>query len=397
MDDYDVYSIAIVDNDEHELFTLTKAERFIKGAALGDHESNLIKGNLSQFISSLPGISKNIKDLQTYTAYFPADATQRLKDGTAIIMRTKNNELLSNVINPKTGKILRQARLQPGMTPVNLALICWQIASVVTAQKYLADIDKKLEAISKDVIDIKRFQKQQFYTEIETELDYIQSIINAFLNNGSFINEFKEIHVHDFVRTYKSISKNIKLLVNEIQDEIQKFQKNDFNKRKNKENIEQFNAERENLTKMIGLLIELTHAQKILSFIYGLMVGVETFANEWEREYTKNRSICENLIGEISILFSEKNKQLGKSLKWNPISMGAALVFRDPLLYATSINNLPHIKAKLNQQSIDFEIKKLRENLFNTFPYIQPNSSLIAFDVDSNEIISNIRYIEKLN
>lgn len=416
------YDIIVTDNNGQELFTLTESNHELQGIIPNEKESALLKTNISHLISNIPNITKNIQNITTYTAYFPKDAAQRLKDGTAIIMKTKEGELLSNAIDTKNKKIIRQARFKSGQTPTNVALVCWQIAAFVTAQKYLADIDKKLEAISKNVEDIKRFQQQYFYAEIETELNYIQSIINGFCSNPNFIQEFERLHMNDFIRTYKSISKNIIILHNELQTNINEFEKINFDKSKIDESIQNLNDKRTPLIKMINLLIGLTESQNILSQIYKMFNENSSFTNNWDNEFYKNKEICECFINQLNDTFMEKNNKLDEKWAWYEIIAPITPIVVTPSIFKTLIRrniNLTHkmhkqlpnyndsisknifinidkideLKRK-NYEKIMNDMKQMRSNLLSMIEIYQPTSKKIAFDIDQQGKISNIKYIE---
>ena len=97
------------------------------------------------------------------------------------------------------GKIVEHAKLfdvQDFKTLVNAAA-AWQLVSVIVAQKHLADISKKLDAIKKQVSEISTFLDSERRSQLIGAQDYFQQIHQSLLA-GEFRDEvLHQIEAHE--------------------------------------------------------------------------------------------------------------------------------------------------------------------------------------------------------
>lgn len=97
-------------------------------------------------------------------------------------VKNSTDELRGYVIG-SNGRITEQAKL---LSPENLEKIVnagalFQVASVIVAQKHLADISQKLTEIKKTVDDIHKHQKDKRETDITGAVDYFKQIAPSIL------------------------------------------------------------------------------------------------------------------------------------------------------------------------------------------------------------------------
>lgn len=80
------------------------------------------------------------------------------------------------------GKIIEQAKLfkPEGLSNLVNAAAVWQVASVVVAQKHLADISAKLDEIKKGIDDIKGLFQDTLDGDIEGTYKYLRGVARAF-------------------------------------------------------------------------------------------------------------------------------------------------------------------------------------------------------------------------
>ncbi len=80
------------------------------------------------------------------------------------------------------GKIIEQAKLADpsGLTSLVNAAAVWQVASVVVAQKHLADISEKLDRLKQGIDDIKNLFHDKLEGDIEGIYRYLRSVAKSF-------------------------------------------------------------------------------------------------------------------------------------------------------------------------------------------------------------------------
>lgn len=85
----------------------------------------------------------------TYRLTFSPEVQKQLADGAAELVRGPDG-LRAWVVDPKTKEILEHGRLVAG-TGAMVVAAAWHVAAAVTAQKFLADIDRRLGELSVQV------------------------------------------------------------------------------------------------------------------------------------------------------------------------------------------------------------------------------------------------------
>ncbi len=120
------------------------------------------------------------------------------------------------------GRLTEHAQL---FAPDNLQKIVnvgalWQIASVIVAQKHLADISQKLTEIKKEVEDIRQHQEDVRESNMEGAIDYFNQIAPAILAgkfSDAHLNQI-ESNEKDLLSTINHLLKDLKKLNNEIEN-----------------------------------------------------------------------------------------------------------------------------------------------------------------------------------
>ncbi|GEM_PF-6586001 len=120
--------------------------------------------------------------------------------------------------DPVTGKIEGHAVLK-NLNGSNLftAAAVWQIASIVTAQKHLADINQKLTNIENKVNKLQKFFENQMSSEIQASIDYLKSIAEAYgqgLYPQEILTTMEHIH-HRLWTIYTQVKSDIPSLLDE--------------------------------------------------------------------------------------------------------------------------------------------------------------------------------------
>lgn len=208
LNENEVQEISIIAGDK-KLFSLVKSfSRQNSGIPIEGAVKKSIISFISPMLNTLPNTAKTAQSMMSYEAVFSQEMKDLMKQGIGTLNKDKQGQILPHIVHTgkeaRHGQIIRQVRLKSGITPANIALMGWQIASVVTAQKHLADIDKKLGSISSKLDNITAFLNAELHADIQVELKYTNNLINS-INHSNFIKDFENFHMHGIVITYKKI------------------------------------------------------------------------------------------------------------------------------------------------------------------------------------------------
>lgn len=152
----------------------TEADRYEE---LPLNETTLI--GLSSWFQHAPSLALNSANIitNTYTLTFKPEIAKGIADGSLHMMKSleggvravavDGQQVIRGVgsLNPATG-----LQLAAGVTAA------WQVLALVTAQKFLADINKQLIKLNKGIEDIKNFLGHQQYATLVGNLTYLNSI-----------------------------------------------------------------------------------------------------------------------------------------------------------------------------------------------------------------------------
>lgn len=193
-----------------------------------------IKGNVLNEIAEMISGAGKIKDIidpeKSYMAKFPMDIVEKMNSGQYDIMKSKNGELLSTIIDktlPKNKNIVHQIRLEEVCIGVEEKIkdLSSNLSNLILQQQ-LADLAQMLTKIQKTLIDVKRGQvldriglvksgRQQLEQAMklsDNNPDKKQLIINAIrgLNDGR---AQLELYIRDELRKEMKIPENKLLLM----------------------------------------------------------------------------------------------------------------------------------------------------------------------------------------
>ena len=107
---------------------------------------------------------------------FSPEATTALSNGTSALMHS--GTAAKAVVMGKDGKIQEIGKIVKGGIPKGpaLAMLAWQAAAMITAQKYLADISAQLKVIEKGIADIKAWLSDEQWGKIEGMYRYVSTM-----------------------------------------------------------------------------------------------------------------------------------------------------------------------------------------------------------------------------
>lgn len=150
-----------------------------------DVDKNL-KTNLSAIMQQAPNLVANIANIVSpkYLLKFSPQIAQGLANGSYNLMGAIEGGIRGIAVDA-SGKIIGQGTLQSVSKAPAVALAIWQVAAIITAQKYLSDINKQLRRIEVGIQDIKEFLENERLGKIGGNYEYLQNIATR-LQNGNF-------------------------------------------------------------------------------------------------------------------------------------------------------------------------------------------------------------------
>jgi hypothetical protein len=156
----------------------------------GPHETLAVPDSLKQAVLPLvqraPQIFRLGQEMATKTLrlVFSPEVTQALNDGNLSLLKDTAGELLPVV--QRNGKFFKNGRVivDGGVKLANLAAMSWQIASIVTAQQYLGDIDAKLKNIENALEDVLFILKEDKLSRVRSYVQLLRQYDSA-LSRGT--------------------------------------------------------------------------------------------------------------------------------------------------------------------------------------------------------------------
>ncbi len=132
-----------------------------------------------------------------YILRFAPEATAALKDGSLALMKAAGGGVRANAAN-SAGRIGAQGTLHgaDAFRAASAALAAWQVLAIVTAQKFLSDINKRLANIEKGVKKIHEWLENDRIGQLEAAFAYAKETAHA-LRTHAFNEQELEVRVHE--------------------------------------------------------------------------------------------------------------------------------------------------------------------------------------------------------
>jgi hypothetical protein len=163
---------------ELESFTLRKGEKL---AALS--ETNGLPLFLSPLLQRLPELfNKGSEALGlVYRVKFSPEITRGLINGTSKLLQTASGTLKATAVSANGSALIQEGAnvIGTATNPATIALIVWQVAAIVTAQKYLADIDHKLKALESQLSEIASLLQDQMFGKLKAYVTQLEVKFSA--------------------------------------------------------------------------------------------------------------------------------------------------------------------------------------------------------------------------
>lgn len=348
LDENEIQEISIIAGDK-KFFSLVKSS---SGRNMGIPIEGAVKKSIISFISpmlnTLPNTAKSAQSMMSYEAVFSQEMKYLMKQGVGALRKDKQGQILPHIVytgkEASNGKIIKQVRLKSGITPANIALMAWQIASVVTAQKHLADIDKKLGSISSKLDNITAFLNEELFADIEVELKYTNNLMNSIAHSG-FIKDFQNFHIYEIVSTYKKIKSLAIRLSGIVNNKIQSFEENKFDISDEQNLINNFKNEFNAIIEFFNMFMALIQSLHNLCYIYNIFAENSTMSHEWKSEIKDlHTELEENSALFNKILFKrlhalKKKNKLHETIIVSPLRNIAKVNSILDKFIATSLDN----------------------------------------------------------
>ena len=163
---------------ELESFTLRKGERLV---ALP--ETNGLPLFLGPLLQRLPELfNKGSEALGlVYRVKFSPEITRGLITGTSKLLQTASGTLKATAVSANGSQLIQGGAnvIATAANPATIVLIVWQVAAIVTAQKYLADIDRKLKAIESQLSEIASLIQDQMFGKLKAYVSQLEVKFSA--------------------------------------------------------------------------------------------------------------------------------------------------------------------------------------------------------------------------
>jgi hypothetical protein len=139
----------------------------------------------------------------TYLLWFPPQVSRALADGTLSLMRSRAVPGgVRAIAVAANGKIVANATLLPAAaaSAVGAGLLVWQVLAVVTAQKFLAEINARLARLETEIESIKKWLVNERLSKLEGDRDSLVKISRSLLEHditdtekGAFLSQLESI------------------------------------------------------------------------------------------------------------------------------------------------------------------------------------------------------------
>lgn len=157
--------------------------RFPKKAIEIDSGSDLAKRS-THLISDVFKGSIGIPN-KTVELVFKPEIAKGLKDGSYVLMQTKNGETLADAVDATGKQVVGKGRVVQGGKLKQLSVGAYNLLSIAVAQSHLASIESSLSDIKGQLKDIKDKLNSNDYSELKGAIDYYTTIKEKIACNES--------------------------------------------------------------------------------------------------------------------------------------------------------------------------------------------------------------------
>lgn len=170
------------------IFEILNNEEYnkLKDKTLQNVETEPFSNLINPICKELPMLGINITNFKQSVFTFSPETRRKLANKTYKLLEQKSGKLQATAMN--NGKIVENAVLESIVKPSVAIAMIWQVAAVITAQKFLNEINEKLRKIENVVGEIRELLKGQELSRIYGRLRYLIELAEIFKSQNSVEN-----------------------------------------------------------------------------------------------------------------------------------------------------------------------------------------------------------------
>lgn len=352
-----------------------------------------IRNNIYPLIQRAPDMLSHGKEIvqDKLVIVLKPELMKGIKEGNLIMMPAKDGGFRLNVINANGKEIVGQGKIQMlrKIDPSKIALGIFNVLAVVTAQKFLSDINKHLELISKEVKDIKEWLKDERYGKIFGNLNYMKNIYPTLSNKGLSENE---------IMVYFNSIEEIERECDQIVHAIEYGWERPFN---NINNVEtpKYRIANCDTNLIINIKAFEETCRSYLLCMYVRMVAAKLFCAlpvDRDLAFRRIEDIKKRMIrfADLSITFEETVQRKIKSLKDKAPLFNKRQTVLDACRKINIQLSLVNKEILKTKNEIDYALS-LCQNILEKQVYDLSSPMFLEVDIDKEKQVQHIRRILK--
>ena len=158
---------------ELEFFTLRKGEKLVHLP-----EGSDLSSFLEPLLQRIPCILEKGSEYLgfVYRVKFSPEITRNLLSGKSRFLKTLSGSLKATAVSANGTPLFQEGAevIRTTGGPAALALLAWQLAAIITAQKYLVDINQKLKSIESQLVEILGLLQDQMFGNLKAYVYQLQ-------------------------------------------------------------------------------------------------------------------------------------------------------------------------------------------------------------------------------
>lgn len=339
--------------------------------------------------------------LNSYTLTFKPEIAKGIADGSLKIMESLDGGIRAIAVD---GKHVMQGTgsLNPatGIKSIASVMAVWQVLAMVTAQKFLADINKQLVKINKDLEGIKNFLENQQYSVLIGNLEYIQGIQDTLTSQsfdnvefGAFLNQLEHIE-----RECTQIMVALEAQMATVYDNLEKQPLGEFFKiQDNFKELEKLTTNYERLARsyLIAVAVKCLASQTrcAIPSNYNLAIKrlsiLQTKLSTWNENQQKFPQLVSKRLPELTNFLGDgeyERKQLKEKMQTSQVSLTQMGKDIQKLAGETEKNIRNHLQEISQPVTLLVELNDDRQ-IIKTWKLHNQNNK--AVEVSEKEIVLN--------
>jgi hypothetical protein len=142
------------------------------------------KGNVLDFVLDTAHVYGEASGVRTLAIRFSPEVARQLKNGQLELMKSALSHKPCAIDPNNAHRIVELGDIVSSINPVAAVAFVWQILAVITAKKFLADINSKLADIGREIHDIRSFLIDAEESELIANHDYLVQVTQSVLNGN---------------------------------------------------------------------------------------------------------------------------------------------------------------------------------------------------------------------